>query len=146
MFLDKELDVICLLQGENDMKFLNEPLDLEKFALYIAIPIWIAVIFFAGFQDKGKGKATIFAFCAIGSYFPIFKTIINEATDVGIEINKITNLDAEIIKLVVAIIICVSMTIGWIGCIDAAYQLLFPKKEKQNIRRKTTKKRHKKRC
>ena len=126
------------------MKSLDELLCWDIIKLYIAIPIGIAILFYAIFRDKGKGKAAIFAFCAIGSYFPIYNTIVNEATNVGLAINKITNLDAEIIKYVIGIIIAIAMTISWIGCVDTAYQLLFPKKEKQNDKQKTVKKQRKK--
>lgn len=127
------------------MEFLDK-LSWEKIVwLYVVIPIGIAILFYAVFCDKGKGKAAIFAFCAIGSYFPIYNTIVTEATNVGLAIGKITNLDTEIMKWVAGIIIAIAMIISWIGCVDTACQLLFTKKEKQNIRKKATKKKHKKR-
>lgn len=107
-------------------------------ALYVIAPIIIFIGFCIFFCDKGIKKALIFSFCAVGSYFPIFKTVVNEATDVGQTISKITKLDAEITECVVGIIIGIAVIISWVGCIDAAYQLLFPKKEKQNIKQKET--------
>lgn len=129
------------------MEFLDTLSYLDIIGLYIVVPIGIAAILYIVFQNEGKRKAAIFAFCAIGSYFPIFNTIDNEAKNVGLAICEITSSEtaAEITTYVAAIIISIAMAISWIGCIDTAYQLLFPKKEKQNTRQKATKKKRKKR-
>lgn len=77
----------------------------------------------------------------------LWEANISEKENAGLIFSKITKsaTDIEIAKEFIGIMITIAIIIGWIGCIDTAYQLLFPKKEKQNVKKKAAKKQHKKR-
>ncbi len=123
------------------MEFLDTLSYWDIIGLYIITPTFIAIIFYGALCDKGKQKALMLSFCSAGSFFPIFNTIVSEIKDVALTICKITNSIPAIIILtgVASIAIIVAITMGWIGCIDTSYQLLFPKKEKHNIKQKQRK-------
>lgn len=113
------------------MEFLDTLSYWDIIGLYIMAPTFIAIIFYGALCDKGKQKALMLSFCSAGSFFPIFNTIVSEIKDVALTICKITNSIPAIIILtgVASIAIIVAITMGWIGCIDTSYQLLFPKKK-----------------
>lgn len=113
------------------MEFLDTLSYWDIIGLYIITPTFIAIIFYGALCDKGKQKALMLSFCSAGSFFPIFNTIVSEIKDVALTICKITNSIPAIIILtgVASIAIIVAITMGWIGCIDTSYQLLFPKKK-----------------
>lgn len=127
------------------MEFLNTLSSTEITLLYIIAPAAMAILFCMILKDKGRNKAILFSFCSVGFYFPIFNTIINEIEDVMLAVKKAINTKfiIVIIMFFVSIAIIGAITIGWVCCIDATYQLLFPKKEKKNIKQKINKKRHK---
>lgn len=127
------------------MEFLNTLSSTEIALLYIIAPVIMAILFYIILKDKGRKKAALFTFCSVGFYFPIFNTIISEIEDVMLVVKKAINTKfiIVIIMFFVSIAIIVAITIGWVCCIEATYQLLFPKKEKQNIKQKVNKKRHK---
>lgn len=129
------------------MEFLNTLSSAEIALLYIIAPTGIAILFYMILKDKGRKKAALFSFCSVGLYFPILNTIINEIKDVMFAIEKVINpkFIIVIIAFFASIAIITAITIGWVCCIDATYQLLFPKKEKRNIKQKANKKRRKSR-
>ena len=128
------------------MEFLNTLSYWDIIGVYIIAPIFMAFIFYSALCDKGKQKALMLSLYLIGSFLPIFNTIVSEIKDVALVICKITNSIHTIIILtfVDSIAITVAITVGWIGCIDTSYQLLFSKEEKHNIKQKQRKKRYKK--
>ena len=127
------------------MEFLNTLSSTEIALLYIIAPVVMAILFYMILKDKGRKKAVLFSFCSVGFYFPIFNTIISEIEDVMLAIKEVINPEfiIVIITFFASIAIIVAITIGWVCCIDATYQLLFPKKKRQNIKQKVNKKRHK---
>lgn len=130
------------------MDFLDKLPYNEIVGLYTVAPIIVFALFCICFYSKEAIiKSLIFSSCAVGSYFPILNTIISEKENAGLIFSKITKsaTDIEIAKEFIGIMITIAIIIGWIGCIDTAYQLLFPKKEKQNVKKKAAKKQHKKR-
>lgn len=123
------------------MEFLDTLSYWDIIGVYIIAPIFMAFIFYIALCDKGKQKALMLSLYLIGSFLPIFNTIVSEIKDVVLVICKITNSIHAIIILTIVdgIAITVAITMGWIGCIDTSYQLLFFKEEKHNIRQKQRK-------
>lgn len=100
---------------------------------YGVIPIFISFVFYMPFRNKGKSKALMFSFCAVGSYLPLLKTFLGEVINIQTTVSKIMKPSVVvcIIEILAGMTIIVATTITWIGSVDAAYQLIFPKKKKQ---------------
>lgn len=73
------------------MEFLDTLSYWDIIGVYIIAPIFMAFIFYIALCDKGKQKALMLSLYLIGSFLPIFNTIVSEIKDVALVICKITN-------------------------------------------------------